>query len=354
MPRPPHWHNMVESSREEALNAVEFCNRPAGRRPLEAFLVHMHIAWLYLFQAEFERDGINYFYRDPKRPERYVRVDGEKKAWELERCVKQRWPDSDDPVRKNLELTIRLRNKIEHRHEAGLTVAAAGFTQALVLNYEEELVAQFGARYSLADVVHVPVSLNAYTREGAARLAAAQSALPKGLKNFFVGFRSGLPEDVRDDRRFEYRVELVQKRAPRTEADLAVSFVREDELTAEELAAYEALERTGRVILREKHRPVANLGLVRPKALCEQVEARIPFRFRHSAEFPRAWKKLGVRPLTTAKGKDRLKTDQRYCVYDEAHDDYVYTDAFVSLLADRCETREGFVELIGREPRERT
>jgi hypothetical protein len=43
-----------------------------------------------------------------------------------------------------------------------------------------------------------------------------------------------------------------RKRSPRTEADLAASFVREDELAGEELDAYRALERVGRVILRDK------------------------------------------------------------------------------------------------------
>ena len=129
MSRPPRWHQMVMTSREEALNAVEFYNRPAGRRSLEAFLVHMHIAWLYVVQAEFLRDGVDYFYRQDKNPKRYVKIDGERKTWELDRCVKQRWPDASDPVRNNLELTVRLRNRIEHRHSTGLAVAATGFCQ---------------------------------------------------------------------------------------------------------------------------------------------------------------------------------------------------------------------------------
>ena len=177
MARPARWHSIVTSSREEALNAVELFNRPAGRRPLEGFLVHMHIAWLYLLQAEFIRDGVNYHYRDPRRPARYLRVDGERKAWELERSVRERWPSDRDPVRQNLELTLRLRNKIEHRYEPGLRVASAGFTQALMLNYEEELVSQFGPSFSLGDQVHTPVALSTFTREGVARLAAVQQRL---------------------------------------------------------------------------------------------------------------------------------------------------------------------------------
>lgn len=351
MARPAQWKRMLESSRHEALNAVEFYNRPASRRPLEAFLVHMHIAWLYLLHAELLKAGVNYYYRDPKRPARYLKVDGERKSWDLERCVRERWPNPSDPVRKNLELTLRLRNRIEHRYEAGLIVVAAGFTQALIINYEEEILAQFGDSYTIAADVHLPISLSTFSREGVARLIAAQQELPKRLRDFFVGFRSELDASITDDRRFEFRVEIIQKRAPRTDADLAVSFVREDELSVDEKKAYETLERTGRIILREKERPVSNLGLYKPKAAAAMIEEAIPFRFGASSDFAQAWRLLGVRPPTNSNGKARSRTNEKYCIYDEPHDDYTYTQAFIDLLIRKCSTETGFTETIGRPPR---
>lgn len=350
MARPPKWHGVVSASREEALNAVELYNRPAGRRPLEAFLVHMHIAWLYLLHAEFMRDKVNFHYRDRDRPTRYLRVDGEKKAWELAKCVENRWPNPGDPVRQNLDLTTRLRNKVEHRHEPGLRIMSVGFAQSLILNYEEELVAQFGQKWSVADVVHMPIALSTYTREGVAAMVRAQRSVPKRLHKLFIDYRNQLSPETRDDRRFEFRIEILQKRAPKSEADLAISFVREEDLADDERKAYEALERTGRVILREKERPVSNLGRLKPSAVCERVEAAIPFRFRHSSEFPAAWKALGVRPPGSARGRARAKTQEQYCLYDEPHDDYVYTQAYVDLLIERCQTEEGFRELIGWQP----
>ncbi|HUP15350.1 MAG TPA: DUF3644 domain-containing protein [Acidimicrobiia bacterium] len=146
-------------------------------------------------------------------------VDGERETWDLEYCVKKRWPHSQDPVRNNVELTIRLRNRIEHRYEAGLTVAATGFTQALVINFEEELVSHFGPTYSIAEYVHIPVSLSTLSREGVARLVAAQQQLPQKLKDFFVEYRSGVTPEVAADRRFEFRVEIVQKRTAKSDAE---------------------------------------------------------------------------------------------------------------------------------------
>ena len=131
---------MVMAAREEALQAVEIHNSPMSPRPLEGFLVHMHIAWLYVLHAGFEMNGTDYHYRLPNG--RYDKVDGEPKSWDLVKSIKERWSTSSDPVRANLEMTAALRNKVEHRYERGLQVATYGFTQALTVNLEGELVAR--------------------------------------------------------------------------------------------------------------------------------------------------------------------------------------------------------------------
>ena len=43
--------------------------------------MHMHIAWLYLLHAGFEKAGTDYRYRLPNG--RYDKVDGEPKTWDL-------------------------------------------------------------------------------------------------------------------------------------------------------------------------------------------------------------------------------------------------------------------------------
>lgn len=41
-------------------------NDPAETRAFEAFVVHMHLAWLYLLHAEFLRDGTDFRYWDKR------------------------------------------------------------------------------------------------------------------------------------------------------------------------------------------------------------------------------------------------------------------------------------------------
>lgn len=53
------WKIMLEGAIDEALHAVDLYNQPRQPRRPEGFLVHMHIAWLYLLQAEFPHAGVS-------------------------------------------------------------------------------------------------------------------------------------------------------------------------------------------------------------------------------------------------------------------------------------------------------
>jgi hypothetical protein len=339
------WRLMADASKDEALLAVDLYNQSKHPRRLEAFFVHMHLAWLYLLHARFSRNGVDYRYRRDNG--RFIRVDGEPKTWELARCAAERW-DENDPVRKNLELTIAVRNRIEHRYEEAIAVATGGYAQALLLNYEAELTSTFGWEHSLGDHLRFPVFIGVFTPEGARRLQAAQGQVPRRTRELLLEFVADLEPSVVTDQRFEFRVHLVPKLGARTEADLAMSFVREDELTEEQRAAFEELGRQGTVVVRERLRQVANLGLMKPGTAAAQIEARIPFRFNVYSEFVAAWKALGCRPPGHDPHPER--TDERYCVYDEPHRDYLYKPAFVERVVRETSTAERFRKFVGRPP----
>src|SRR5918994_2399677 len=99
------WRAALRASKDDALLAVDLYNQPSRRGRLESFLVHMHLAWLHLFEAHYQRT---------KQPHhryladgRYERVDGQRVPWDLATFIAHRW-NEDDPVRKNLELTLSL------------------------------------------------------------------------------------------------------------------------------------------------------------------------------------------------------------------------------------------------------
>ena len=75
---------ILQAAKKEAILAVDLYNRPGADRSLQAFIVHMGIAWLYLAQAILTRDGVDFTYRDGTRP---ILVDGDPKTWELARAI---------------------------------------------------------------------------------------------------------------------------------------------------------------------------------------------------------------------------------------------------------------------------
>jgi hypothetical protein len=58
MARPKRYQPMMHASQAEACLAVRLYNDPAEERSFEGFVVHMHLAFLYLLHAELCRDGV--------------------------------------------------------------------------------------------------------------------------------------------------------------------------------------------------------------------------------------------------------------------------------------------------------
>lgn len=227
----------------------------------------MHLAWLYLLHAEFTRDGIDYRYWDPKFKHRLLRVDGEPKRWELERCLRERWPDETDAVRANLSLFIRLRNRLEHRHahaDAALMVTLSGHAHALLLNYEHELTDQFGDDQSLALRLRIPLFFGTFSPQGEQALRRLRKTLPADLRGFLTDYESGLDEQVVRNPQYEFRLRATVELAPKDPEAVAVQFTRYDDMTEEERAAVEEMGRKGQVIVRDRKQPVSGLGRLMP------------------------------------------------------------------------------------------
>ncbi len=350
MARSPSWSATLSAARDEAVLAVRLYNDAAEARAFEGFVVHMHVAWLYLLHARFIRDKIDYRYPDRDNSRRFVKVDGEYKRWELARCVQERWPDPNEPVRKNLEFFIGLRNRIEHRHtrqDKNLALAISGHAQALLVNFEEELTSTFGADYSLATVLRFPIFVGTFTTEGTEALLKLRGQLPARLKRFIAEFHDGLTEQTAADARFELRLRVVLEQVQRAGDVPAIQFTRWDDMNEEERELVTNLGKRGLAVIREQKRAVVGHGLLRPREAEQRVAVAIPFRFT-SYHFLRAWQIKGIRPRSGDPHPER--TDERYCVYDELSRSYGYTEAWVKWLIRKCATEVGFVAVTGKAP----
>ncbi len=133
--------NMLESSIESALTAVQVYNNPLAKFRTENYITLMIIAWTRLLHSHFYHTiGDKYYYKD-SGSNRYCMVDGERKAWDLTTCIKKYGKLSNSIV-KNIEFFIRIRNKIEHRHidKNDLGEMIFGECQSLLYNFESTLI----------------------------------------------------------------------------------------------------------------------------------------------------------------------------------------------------------------------
>lgn len=345
MPRglPKAVKDNLEKCQMSSLAAVEAYNRPGKRFRTAQYLVMIVIAWSALFHAIFYKSGIKPWYKS--RNGRFVRIDGDPKHWDLVECLKRYYGNTSPPERQNLEFLIGLRNKIEHRHLPELDASLYGECQAALLNLEELIVGTFGERYSLEDQLAVSLQFSSVVPEEKKRVARALAAKEaKSVKDYIESFRGNLPSTVLSSMKYSFNVFLVPKVANREKAaDAAVEFIRVDEASPEELSRLEKLN----VLIREKKIPIANLDMYRPGSVIEKVNESATYKLNYNSHAD-LWRHYDVRPPTGADNPERCQTD--YCVRDEAHNDYLYTDAWVARCIDVCNSAERYREIVGRDP----
>lgn len=318
----------LESSVDAALLAVEIYNKPRTAFRSEGFIALMIMAWTRLFHACFHASiGDRYYY---KKAGKYVVVDGERKAWELNTCI-VKYGRLLSPVEKNLQFFIGLRNKIEHRHieKREVDVLIFGECQALLYNYETMLINMFGAQYALNEALVYSLQFSYLRTHG--QKDANKAVLSRDLADvvgYIRKYRAGLDDDVFDSQ--EYSIKLIQiPRISNTNRfDAAIEFVRWDELNESDKTAYEQIA----AIVKDKRVVVsaANVKRLKPSEVVRKVNALLPAVHLTQNLHTVIYKLFGVRPPNGA--EDPFNTNAEFCLYDETHGDYVFQDAWVELL----------------------
>lgn len=331
MPRglPRIVRDHLEKARAAALAAVEAYNKPGSHFRTAHYIVMMTIAWTALFHATFFKNGRRPWYRKktPGGGIRYQYVDGEPKHWELAECVKEYFGDKNSPERANLTFLLGLRNKIEHRHLPELDASLYGECQAALMNFDDYLAREFGPRYSLNHTLAFSLQFSrGVPPQKAAALRQHLASAGRDVLSFIDRFRGDLPEEILNDPKYSFRVYLVPKATGRPmSADAAVEFVPYDPTAATDTEHLKKII----TLIKEREVPVVNLNLMKPKEVVAQVQSRLPFVFNISLH-TRAWQHYGVRPKARSNAPERTKS--KYCLYDKAHEDYLYTQAWVDLL----------------------
>jgi len=334
---PKTVRDALTKARDSALLAVEVYNKPAVTFKSAAYVTLMVIAWTALLHAVFFRKKIKPYYR--KKPGgRYERRDGDYRHWELGECLNQHYgSDTGNPVRKNLEFFIPLRNKIEHRSLPELDSTIFGECQAMLLNFDEFIEREFGPKWCIRQFLSFalqmyPTSENlaqAVKRNRAAQMAA----------QFVEQYRSSLDPGVFASGKYAFKAFLIQVANHPSQDALAIQFKNYDKLSEQEKAEVDKVT----AIVKYKNVPVANLDTIRAGEVCKRVQKALgdPKLMRGQKQVDkyglnwhsRCWKHFKIRPPGNSDNPE--KTDTQFCIYDKRHNDYGYTEAWVNLLIEK-------------------
>lgn len=314
-----------DKAKESALLAVEVYNKPGTKFKSAAYIALMAIAWTSLFHAIFLKEGKNPYRKG--RNGRYETIDGDYRHWELAECVGNYWKDdTSNPVRKNLEFFIPLRNKIEHRQIPELDSSIFGECQALLLNFDALLGKHFGSKHQLREVLSF--SLQLFPTGQSFAEAAKSSKNAREIKKFIEKYRTMLGSSVFSSDQFAFKAFLIQVSNHQSSDALPIQFIHRDQLSPEQQDQLDQFM----VAVKWKKPSVANTGLLKPKDVIALVQPKIGRKFSlhlHTL----CWKRYEIRPPKGSKKPESTHT--KYCIYDELHKDYGYTHEWVSFLIDK-------------------
>lgn len=337
-------YRLLAKSREAALAAVRVYNDPLAGFRTETFIMLMVVAWNSLFQALLERARADYYERDAQGTQ--ILIEGRGKVLDTWQLVERALADDEyRDVRANLDFFLKLRNQIAHRYLPALDVAVTGEAQAMLLNFEELLVAQFGEGAALGDRLAVPLQLSGFRNDGALRsLRKAQAQLPTDVTELLARHRADLDDEILESPRYCLQIFFVPVTANRERAaDAVVRFISPDKVTPE----IEEQLVTMSVVTKRRITPVVSADLLRPSEVVNLVAERLPYRFTMDTH-TRCWRHFSVRPPCGA-GEPEA-TDDRYCRWDRLMRGYGYTKAWVDKLVRNLSEADQYEAVVGYAP----
>jgi len=339
----------LEKARDSALLGVEVYNKPAVKFKSAGYITLMVIAWTALYHAVFLKRKMKPYYRK-ENSRRYLRVDGDYKYWELIECLRQYYGnDTQNPMRRNLEFFIPLRNKIEHRLLPELDSNIFGECQAMLLNFDDMLEKEFGAKYRIREALSF--ALQMYPSSEGLAAAIRRNRSSKAAAKFIESYRSALDAGVWQSPQYAFKAFLIQVANHESRDALSVQFRSYDKLPDEEKANLAKLV----ALVKYKQPQVANADTLRPYDVVKRVQKGLdaPMEMRHGKAVEkfnmswhtRCWQHYKARPAGGSNQPEQ--TDAKYCIYDKRHKDYSYTETWVQFLIQELRKPETW-DAIGR------
>ena len=218
---------LINSSRESALSAIQIYNNPLIAFKTENFIVLMIIAWTYLLHAYYRENRIEYrYYKMGNKRRVFDRIEGRYKYWELSRCLKVEACPLDNDTKNNLRFLIGLRNQIEHSRATELDTYLSGRYQACALNYNNYLKLWFGNKYGLDKYLTYSIQFAEMSYQQAKVFAESETRIPSSIRSYIIQFDKTLSDEEINSDRYSYRILFTKKlTGKRGQADRVIEFI---------------------------------------------------------------------------------------------------------------------------------
>jgi len=338
--------NCLLKARESALLAVEVYNKPATKFKSGGYVVLMCIAWTSLLHAVFLKKKIKPIYKE-KNSRRYKRVDGELQFWELKTCVSKYFTDTQNPIRKNIEFFIPLRNKIEHKFMPEIDSVVFAECQALLLNFDKVIEKEFGVYNCISESLSFALQMFPSQRFHYSSVQSKKDTL--NVIDWINNYRSSISTDIINSGEYAFKAFLIQVANHDSSECLPIQFIAFDKLTDDEKRNVSRVA----ALVKSKKVSVANANLLNPGEVVQKVQEGLgnPKVTRGKKQVDkfnldthtRCWKRYNVRP--GKKDPHPELTNNKYCVYDERNENYGYTVAWVDFLIDKMQDEHEYNSL---------
>ena len=335
---------LLQNSIESVLTAVEIYNKPKTQFKVQSFIALMIIGWTKALHSYFHSEGIKYYYK--KKNGKFEKIDGEYKSWEITKCVKE-YGKFDESVKANILFFIALRNKVEHRDltETDIDMITFGECQSFLYNYETFIMEEFGEEYSINESLAFALQFSTYN--SLEQKKSQKRQLSKELldiKQFIEKYKTTLSDEVFASQKYSIKFLIIPKISNTKRNDLSIDFVKEDSLTVDDYDKITAVIKDKKVI-----QEAVNTQRYKPKQVIEKLRKKLRMdnevKFNASYHHPKLCQYYRVKP--PSKSDNPFETKSEYCLYDDTHDDYVYTSEWIEFLSQELAPNpiEKFVEI---------
>ncbi|MCG7853341.1 MAG: DUF3644 domain-containing protein, partial [Methanosarcinaceae archaeon] len=303
------------------------------------------------FHSIFFRRKLKPYYR--KSSGRYERVDSDYRHWELTECLRRYYGnDTGNPVRKNLEFFIPLRNKIEHRSLPELDPSIFGECQAMLLNFDDLLGKEFGEKYRIRQCLSF--ALQMYPSAENLAEAVKRNRRVRSAADFIEQYRSAISPETLQSGQYAFKAFLIQVANHPSKDALAIQFIDYGKLTPGQKEQIKPLA----ALVKHKHVPVFNEGMLNAGQVAKRVQKAMGdpkvirggkprYKF-NIAWHTKCWQHFEVRPPSRSPNPEQ--TNATYCIFDRRHNDYGYTEAWVSFLIEKFkDDQEAYDNLFARQ-----